>query len=348
MSPSAEYKYYAFISYSRKNSQAAAFLHKGFERFRIPLSKIPAEHLPPDNRYLRPIFRDRRNLEVSENNFSDDIRRALETSKYLIVICSPEAAGSKWVEKEIRCFLKTHNNNLGAIIPIIFKGHPGSGDQNECLPSVLNCEEICHRNLPRMMPDEGETEQQAWQNGMIQAISYMLHVKPESIKTSIDAERIRFYQRCIFIAIVTLLIFIGLASWALIAQKGKLLAEAETARMIEIAQKTDALRKKAEENEKRAIAGEKEARRQAEIAKKNEAEAKRQAGIAKKNEAEAKRQEGIAKKNEAEARRQAGIAESSLNFLRYVFLSSDPTRSGNKDVKVIDAINAKIPEIYKI
>jgi len=282
MCPPAEYKYYAFISYSRKNSKVAAFLHRGFEKFRIPSSKIPASHLPSDKKYLRPVFRDKRDLEVSENNFSDDIKQALETSKYLIVICSPEAAGSKWVNEEILYFLETHNNDLGLIVPVIFKGIPGNGDQDECLPPGINCREIRSRNLPRMLPDDGETERQGWQNGLIQAISYMLHVKRENIKTSIDAERIRFYQKCVFIAIVTLLIFIGLAGWALIAQKGKLLAEAETARMIEIAQETDALRKKAEENEKRAIAGEKEARRQADIAKKNEAEAKRQADIIKK------------------------------------------------------------------
>ena len=38
-----QFKYFAFISYSRKDSRAAAFLHKKLEKFRIPIKRVPEE-----------------------------------------------------------------------------------------------------------------------------------------------------------------------------------------------------------------------------------------------------------------------------------------------------------------
>ena len=63
------YKYYAFISYSRKNSRAANYLHRQLEHFRIPVKLVAEENRPENSKFLRPIFRDRRDLEASERNF---------------------------------------------------------------------------------------------------------------------------------------------------------------------------------------------------------------------------------------------------------------------------------------
>jgi len=401
MSEKKEYKYYAFISYSRKNSPAANYLQKELERSKIPSAKVDESLLPQDGKYLKPVFLDKRDLEVTEKDFSENIQHAIENSRYLLVLCSPESAQSEWVGREISYFLETHENNINAIVPIILSGNPGSGDDQECLPEVLRREDIQRRNLPRMIPEKGETEEQGWENGMVQAMSYMLRVNRESIKATIDAERIRIYRNYAAIFLVALLISAALTVWALLAEKradrnaalanrneqtanrnanaAKAQAEradknaieakqqsdiakkneAEAKRQAGIAKKNEAEAKRQEEIAKKneaeakrqegiAKKNEAEAKRQAGIAKKNESEAKRQAGIAKKNEAEAKRQAGIAKKNESEAKRQAEIAKSSLEFLRDVFASSDPTQLGNKDIKVIDAIKAKIPEINKI
>lgn len=89
-----QFKYYAFISYSRKNSKAAAYLHKQLERFRIPVRYVAEENRPVNQKFLRPIFRDCRDLEAAEGCFTDDIKAALEQSRYLIVLCSPESAVS--------------------------------------------------------------------------------------------------------------------------------------------------------------------------------------------------------------------------------------------------------------
>ena len=171
-----QYKYYAFISYSRKNSKAASYLHKSLERFRIPVKYVPEDLRPAGQKFLRPIFRDRRDLEVKEGNFTDDIRTAIEQSRYLIVLCSPDAARSIWVNEEVKHFLATHNNDIAAVVPVILTGKPGHGGNEECLPPDLCVEQITGRNLSSMIPDEGEPERSGWENGVVQALSYMLRV----------------------------------------------------------------------------------------------------------------------------------------------------------------------------
>ena len=157
-----EKKYYGFISYSRKNSNAAAYLHKQLEHFRVPVKYVSKENLPPHHKFLRPVFRDRRDLEAGEGSFTTHIKAAIEQSRYLIVLCSPEAAASLWVNEEIKHFLATHNNDYNAIVPVILNGEPGSDSDTECLPKALRLDEISMRNLPSMIPDEGDDEKTGW------------------------------------------------------------------------------------------------------------------------------------------------------------------------------------------
>ena len=249
-------KYYAFISYSRKNSKAAAYLHKQLEHFRVPVKYVAEENRPTGQKYMRPVFRDRRDLEAGEGSFTSYIQTAIEESRYLIVLCSHESADSIWVNKEIKHFLATHNNDYNAIVPVILNGEPGSGGDAECLPEALRSEEITMRNLPSMIPDEGDDEKTGWENGVVQAMSYMLKVQREKIKATIDAEKVRQAKIYAVIGIAAMIIFALLAGWAIHAER------------------------QASANEKRAIAGEHEAKKQQKRAENGEK-------IAKENEAEA-------------------------------------------------------------
>ena len=305
-----EYKYYAFISYSRKNNKAAAYLHKSLERFRIPVKYVAKEFCPDGQKYLRPIFRDRRDLEVKEGSFTNDIRTAIEQSRYLIVLCSPDTALSYWVNEEVKYFLATHNNDMSSVVPVILTGRPGSGGAEECLPPDLCVEQITGRNLSTMIPDEGDPEKVGWENGVVQALSYMLRVNREKIKATVDAEKMRLMRIRMIIAMIVLFLFAGLTAWAIRAER------------------------KATANEQRAIAGEK-------LAQENEAKANA-------NAEEARRNEKLAQENEAKAKEQADIAKKSLDFLSEMFQSADPAIKGNKDMKVLDAIRAKLPEIEKL
>jgi hypothetical protein len=61
----------------------------------------------PLARTLHPIFRDRVDMSAG-GELSAHLGSALAASEYLIVLCSPSAAESPWVDYEIQTFI-----NLG-------------------------------------------------------------------------------------------------------------------------------------------------------------------------------------------------------------------------------------------
>lgn len=121
---------YAFISYNHRDKRIARWLHKKLESYKLP-TEI---HNPfEDSRYLRPIFRDQDDLNTGV--LSDELLKHLESSQYLVVICSPHSAKSEWVSNEVRTFIEW--GRLEFIIPFIIDGTPNSQDENECLPLSL-------------------------------------------------------------------------------------------------------------------------------------------------------------------------------------------------------------------
>ena len=330
-------KYYLFISYSRADNKAAAYLQRQLEHFRIPVKQVPPELLPDGQKFLRPVFRDKRDLKTSEQNFTNDIKAALEESRYLLVLCSPNSADSIWVDAETKHFLAAHDDDCTKIVPVILEGRPGHGGNVECLPPALRRQEITSRNLPSMIPDDGEPVKAGWENGVVQALSYMLKVDREKIKASVDREKLRQAKiyaalgACAVLGLGAALIFAGLTVWAL---RAKHLAARNEKLATEYAEL-------ARQNELRARKNEKHARDNAELARQNEARATA-------NEKRAVASEKLAKENEAEARKQADVARRSLEFLGVILSSSDPTQMGNKDMKVLDAIKGKLPEIPKL
>ena len=115
-------KYYAFLSYSHANSEVADWLHDSLERFRTPASlagRLTANGVMPKR--LTPIFRDRHELPASDS-LAGGIREALDGSRFLIVLCSPSAAASRWVNAEIDMF-KRHRPD-GCVLAAIVAGEP--------------------------------------------------------------------------------------------------------------------------------------------------------------------------------------------------------------------------------
>ena len=97
-------KYRAFISYSHRDSKWADWLHKGMETYRPPkvlVGSSTGRGVVPKR--LTPIFRDREEL-ASATDLGTVISEALQQSACQIVICSPQAAKSKWVNEEIIAF----------------------------------------------------------------------------------------------------------------------------------------------------------------------------------------------------------------------------------------------------
>lgn len=128
-------KYRAFISYSHADRQWGRWLHRLLERYRTPRHLItgsPASNVPPR---LTPIFLDREEL-ASSPDLSERINSALENSASLIVICSPAAARSRWVDQEIETFKRLGGSDQ--IFCLIVDGDPGiPGADTDCFPPAL-------------------------------------------------------------------------------------------------------------------------------------------------------------------------------------------------------------------
>lgn len=132
-------RYKAFMTYSHADHSWAAWLHRSLESYRVPKRLVGTEGLHGTvPARLTPIFRDRDELS-SASDLSAKIKAALENSESLLVICSPAAVRSKWVNEEIRYF-----RSLGRrrIYCVIIEGDPQASDpQHACFPvSLLECE----------------------------------------------------------------------------------------------------------------------------------------------------------------------------------------------------------------
>jgi tetratricopeptide (TPR) repeat protein len=128
------FKYRAFLSYSHADTRWARRLHRQLEAFRIDkeLAGRETSHgtIP---RTLRPIFRDRDDFAAG-HVLNDQTLAALDASAALIVLCSPAAAKSRYVNEEIRLFKSRHPRR--PVIPVIVDGTPGDAEQ-ECFAPAL-------------------------------------------------------------------------------------------------------------------------------------------------------------------------------------------------------------------
>ena len=96
MNKDTERSYVAFISYRHKplDKQAAEMIQRRIESYKVPKEfreKVGGER-------LGMVFRDEDELPAS-SSLSDSITYALDHSRYLIVICTPDLPQSKWCEQ---------------------------------------------------------------------------------------------------------------------------------------------------------------------------------------------------------------------------------------------------------
>lgn len=125
----ALYNNFAFISYSHRDMAVAKWLQKNLESFKLP-TEIHND-IEANSRYLRPIFRDQSDLNTGI--LGDELRKHLEESKFLILICSKNSAQSSWVSDEAKAFVEM--GRLNQIIPVIIPD--GSTNERELFPEFL-------------------------------------------------------------------------------------------------------------------------------------------------------------------------------------------------------------------
>ena len=136
MSEPVPLKYRAFLSYSHRDRSFGKWLHSALEGIRIDKDLVGRETpAGPVPKALRPIFRDREDFSAG-HSLGEQTLAALEASQFLIVICSPNAAQSKYVNEEVRRFKML--SRAERVIPVIVDGEPGDPIR-ECFPPALRC-----------------------------------------------------------------------------------------------------------------------------------------------------------------------------------------------------------------
>jgi hypothetical protein len=133
-------KYWAFVSYSHRDAKWGSWLHSALESYRPPKQLVgTATHRGAVPKRLSPIFRDREEL-ASATDLGASINEALSRSACQIVICSPSAARSRWVNEEILAFKRLGRED--GIFCLIVDDEPNASDdpsqaEQECFPPAL-------------------------------------------------------------------------------------------------------------------------------------------------------------------------------------------------------------------
>lgn len=213
-------KYWAFLSYSHTDRKWGDWLHKALETYRVPRHLIGKESrdgkVPPR---LFPIFRDREELPVSAD-LGSNINEALRESRYLIVVCSPRAAQSRWVGEEIKTFkrLGREDRILALIIdgePNASDGKPGFVSADECFPEPLRYRfgadgQLCSERTEPIAADAREGKD-GRNNAKLKLLAGLLGINYDELKQRDQDCRLRRARGILATAAILLAIFAALS-----------------------------------------------------------------------------------------------------------------------------------------
>lgn len=210
-----EARYRAFLSYSHKDAAAAGRLHRRLEAYRIPPRLVGRETLRgPVPARLSPIFRDREELPAA-TDLSETVREALAQSGALIVLCSPDAAGSLWVAEEIKVFRELHPGRpiLAAIL---------EGDPPDCFPPLLRAMGDGHEPLATDLRRERDGERL----GVLKLVAGITGLGLDDL---VQRDATRRVRRVMAVTAGAVLIALSMAALALMALNARREAERQRA-----------------------------------------------------------------------------------------------------------------------
>lgn len=123
-------RYSAFISYCRSNRREVERVQRWLESYRLP-RRLNGSGPAWDGkgRRLRPLFRDQDELAAGPD-IGASVGGAIDASAWLLVMCTPQAAASQWVTREIAMFRAAHGD--GRIVAALLSGEPA-----ESFPEAL-------------------------------------------------------------------------------------------------------------------------------------------------------------------------------------------------------------------
>lgn len=150
--PDNECRYDAFISYRHLplDRAVAMRLQTLLENYRPPRSMTQLK-----NKRIRRVFRDQSELPTS-GDLGSDIRTALLSSRYLIVICSEQFRDSVWCMEEVRQFKAAHGGRTDRILTLLVSGEPKDVFPPELTEEVRPGEEGEGEHIEHIEPLSGD------------------------------------------------------------------------------------------------------------------------------------------------------------------------------------------------
>ena len=212
MSPESK-KYKAFISYSHPDEGWAKWLQHALERYRVP-GRLRRER-PDLPRRLHPVFRDREEL-ASSGDLSDSIHTAMADAEALIVICSPTAARSKWVNEEIKLFRRL--GGAKRIFCLLVDGTPDGHPETGAFPEALLRDEQ-GQPLPEPLAADVTDGGDGKRGALIKMAAGLLGVGIDDLRQRDQQRQVRFWASVAVGAMAISVITIGLAIFAYLARE---------------------------------------------------------------------------------------------------------------------------------
>lgn len=133
-------RYWASLCYDPADETWARWLYKALKVYRVPQSLIGTQRatgLFP--RRLFPVFL-AGNPPPPVTPGDDPVVRALRDSRYLIVICSPAAAASAEVDRQVRCFKSLGRESQVLVLVVAGSSGKAAGADTgllQCLPKAV-------------------------------------------------------------------------------------------------------------------------------------------------------------------------------------------------------------------
>jgi len=218
-------KYVAFLSYSHRDAQWGSWLHKALESYRPPkqlVGTVTARGTVPKR--LSPVFRDREEL-ASATDLGTMLTEALRLSACQVVICSPSAARSKWVNEEILAFKRLGREDR--IYCLIVDGEPNASDNpaqadEECFPPALRYRLGADGELSSVRTEpiaaDARPGKDGRNNAKLKLIAGLLGVGFDALRQREQSRRQRQLFAIASGAIAGMVLTSGLAAAALIAR----------------------------------------------------------------------------------------------------------------------------------
>lgn len=189
-------RYTAYICYSHRDEDEAAWLHRHLERYRVPRGVAPGYGVRALlGRRIGRVFRDKEELPAGQP-LTPKLYEALAEADALIVLCSSNAVASRYVNDEIAEFRRLGRTDR--IFPVLVEGDPPG-----CYPTELN---ESGENLNADM--RGGTD--ARESALIKILAGLMRVGPDDL---LRRER-RAQRRRLSFAIAGVALFASIAALA--------------------------------------------------------------------------------------------------------------------------------------